>query len=108
MSFEEKTIEEDGTKYHLKLLTLKNANMAFFYNGDMQLGTLAISMPKSVDDIPMTSSVLIGGKYMIASRFLAEKIAAKTNKMSLVSVFTTLPEKDALRTFAKILDKNLK
>lgn len=108
MSFEEKTIEEDGTKYHLKLLTLKNANIAFFYDGDMQLGTLAISMPKSVDDIPMTSSVLIGGKYMITSRFLAEKIAAKTNKMSLVSVFTTLPEKDALRTFTKILDKNLK
>ena len=107
MSFKEVTLEEEGIEYHLKLLSLENAAVAFFYEGDMRLGTLACSLPKSIDTLPATSSVLIGGKYLICSKFLAERLAAKTNKISLVSVYTTLPERNALRIFSKLLDKPL-
>ncbi len=104
MFSEEKIIEEGGVKYHLKISKLENASIAFFYEGTFKLGTLAFSMPRSRNSLPATSSVLIGGKYIITSRFLAEKLAAKTNKMSLVSVHTAMPEKNALRIFSKLLD----
>ena len=107
MCSEEKSIEEGGVKYHLKISRLENATVAFFYEGVMRLGTLAFSLPKNKNSWPTTSSVLIGGKYMITSRFLAERLAGRTNKMSLVSVYTTLPEKNALRIFSKLLDESL-
>ena len=102
-----KFIEEGEEKYHLRISRLENAVVAFFYEGAMRLGTLAFSLPKPKNAWPTTSSVLIGGKYMVTSRFLAERLAAKTNKMSLVSVYTTLPEKKALRIFSKLLDESL-
>ena len=51
------------------------------------------------------SSVLIGGKYLMTTRALAERLAGKTGKIALVSLFTELGESDALRIYAKLLDK---
>jgi hypothetical protein len=51
------------------------------------------------------SSVLVGGKYMMTTRALAEKLAGKTGKITLVSLFTELEETEALRIYAKLLDK---
>src|SRR2546426_1069022 len=52
-----------------------------------------------------TSSVLLGGKYLIAARALAERSAAIFKKMSLVSLNTTLSEGEALRVYSALLDK---
>ena len=73
----------------------------------MRLGILAFSLPKPKNAWPTISSVLIGGKYMVISRFLAEKFAAKTNKMSLVFVYTALPEREPLKIFSRLLDESL-
>jgi hypothetical protein len=84
---------------------MDNAVLAFCYEGTMKIGTLAISTPGLRDGAVGTSSVLIGGKYLIAARALAERSAAVFNKMSLVSLNTTLAEGEALRMYSALLDK---
>ena len=42
---------------------------------------------------------------MMTTRSLAERLAAKTRKIALVSLFTELDETEALRMYAKLLDK---
>jgi hypothetical protein len=104
----EESIKEDGIEYKLKILDLENSTIAFFYNGkETLLGTLAFALPRGGTTESITSSILLGGRNIIISRFLSEKIAGKTNKMALVSVYTKLPEKKAIKIFSKIVDKYL-
>lgn len=84
---------------------MDNAVLALCYEGSLKIGTLAISTPGLRDGAVGTSSVLLGGKYLIAARALAERSAAVFNKMSLVSLNTTLTEGEALRTYSALLDK---
>jgi hypothetical protein len=84
---------------------MDNAVLAFCYEGTMKIGTLAISTPGLREGAVGTSSVLLGGKYLIAARALAERSAAVFNKMSLVSLNTTLAEGEALRMYSALLDK---
>ena len=71
----------------------------------MRLGTVAIAMPGSGEVAVGRSSVLLGGKYVMTTRALAEKLAGKTGKMALVSLFTELDEAEALRIYARLADK---
>ena len=87
------------------MLQMDNAVLALCYEGTMKIGTLAISTPGLREGAVGTSSVLIGGKYLIAARALAERAAAIFNKMSLVSLNTTLTEGEALRIYAGLFDK---
>jgi hypothetical protein len=48
---------------------------------------------------------LVGGKYLMTTRALAERIAAKAGKLAFVSLFTELGEAEALRIYVKLLDK---
>ena len=108
MSFLERSREHNGVTFHVKLLPLDNAVMAFFYEGEMKLGTLAFSMPFIGEERVGKSSVLLGGKYLIASRSLSERLAAKYNKMSLVSFHSSLPETEAFRIYLGILEERLR
>jgi hypothetical protein len=108
LSFLEGSREHNGVTFHVKLLPLDNAVMAFFYEGEMKLGTLAFSMPLTGEERIGKSSVLLGGKYLIASRSLSERLAAKYNKMSLVSFHSSLPETEAFRIYLGILEERLR
>ncbi len=104
MAFQETKLERDGIVFHLKLLDLENAVVAFFYEGPMRLGTLAFALPGLIEAAATTSSVLLGGKYLIVARSLAERMAMLLKKMSLVSVYTSLQETEAFRIFVELLD----
>jgi len=108
LSFLEGSREHNGVTFNIKLLPLDNAVMAFFYEGEMKLGTLAFSMPFTGEERVGKSSVLLGGKYLIASRSLSERLAAKYNKMSLVSFHSSLPETEAFRIYLGILEERLR
>ena len=55
---------------------------------------------------PSTSSILLGGKNATIARILAEKMASKTGKVSLVSVYLeTLDESMASPILARLVDK---
>ena len=79
--------------------------IAALAQGTMKIGTLAVSTPGLTEGVVGTSSVLLGGKYLIAARALAERSAAIFKKMSLVSLNTTLSEGEALRLYSGLLDK---
>jgi hypothetical protein len=84
---------------------MDNAILALCYEGTLKIGTLAVSTPGLTEGVIGTSSVLLGGKYLIAARALAERSAAIFKKMSLVSLSTTLSEGEALRVYSALLDK---
>jgi len=79
--------------------------IAFFFEDKMRLGTVAIAMPGNGEVAVGRSSVLVGGKYMMTTRALAEKLAGRTGRIALVSLFTELDEAEAFRIYAKLLDK---
>src|SRR5438128_9526150 len=105
MGLQEASIEREGRVHKVSLLQMDNAVLAFCYDGTMKFGTLAVSTPGLTEGVVGTSSVLLGGKYLIAARALAERSAAIFNKMSLGSLITTLAEGEALRGYSSLLDK---
>ena len=102
---QEATLEREGRVHKVNLLQMDNAVLALCYEGTMKIGTLAVSTPGLIEGVVGTSSVLLGGKYLIATRALAERSAAIFKKMSLVFLNTTLPEGEALRVYSGLLGK---
>jgi len=95
-----------GTRtFRANFSELENAVVAFLFEDRMRLGTVAIAMPGLREVAAGRSSVLIGGKYLMTSRALAEKLAAKSGRIALVSLFTELDEAEALRTYTKLVEQ---
>jgi len=101
--------EQDKSFFAVYIET-KNANQLFLSEGEDKLGTLAVAMPqpKNLVGSPL-SSVLLGDRNMTIARLLAELLVQKTNKISLVSVFTkSVTEQEAVPIFRKLMEKALK
>jgi hypothetical protein len=105
MEMMEEKLEVNSRFFRINFLRLENAIVAFFFEDRFRMGTVAIAMPGTGEVAAGRSSVLIGGKYMMTTRALAERLAGRSGKMALVSLFTELDETEALRTYAKLLDK---
>jgi hypothetical protein len=101
----EEKLEVNSRFFRVNLVQLENAVVAFMFEERMRMGTVAIAMPGTGEVAVGRSSVLVGGKYLMTTRALAERLAAKTGKIALVSLFTELDEAEALRMYAKLLDK---
>ena len=101
---------EQDTSFFAVYIEPKNANQVCLSEGEDKLGTLAVAMPqpKNLVGSPL-SSVLLGDRNMTIARLLAEILAQKTNKISLVSVFTkSVTEQEAIPILRKLMDKTLK
>ncbi len=105
MNIIEEKLEVNSRVFRINSMQLENAVVAFFFEERMRMGTVAIAMPGTGEVAVGRSSVLVGGKYMMTTRALAERLAAKTGKIALISLFTELDETEALRMYAKLLDK---
>lgn len=105
MEMTEVKLDIKSRTFRLNYSQLENAVVAFFFEDRMRMGTVAIAMPGTGEVAVGRSSVLVGGKYMMTTRALAERVAGKTGKIALVSLFTELDETEALRIYAKLLDK---
>ena len=105
MELNEVTIEVNSRVFRLNYSQLENAVIAFFFEDRMRMGTVAIAMPGTGEVAVGRSSVLVGGKYLMTSRALAERLAGKSGRIALVSLFTELDETEAFRIYAKLLDK---
>ena len=105
----EELVERDISFFAVYLET-KNANQMFLSEGEDKLGTLAVAMPqpKKLVGSPL-SSVLLGDRNMTIARLLAELLAQKTKKISLVSVFTkSFSEQEVAPILRKLMDNALK
>jgi hypothetical protein len=105
MEMNEATMEVNSRTFRVNYSGLENAVIAFFFEDRMRLGTLAIAMPGTDEVAVGRSSVLVGGKYLMTSRALAERLAGKSRRIALVSLFTELDEAEAFRIYAKLLEK---
>jgi hypothetical protein len=105
MEVTEEKLEVSSRVFRANYFRLDNAVVAFFFEDKQRMGTVAIAMPGAVEVAAGRSSVLVGAKYMMTTRALAERMAAKAGKIALVSLFTELGEAEALRMYTKLLDK---
>jgi len=103
-------MKENETLFLVLRLETKNANLILLSEGEDQLGTLAVAIPQKEKMLgPPMSSALLGDRNIIVARLLAERLAQKTGKIALASVFAkTMAEKDVGRIFLNLLDKTLK
>ncbi|UCG36393.1 MAG: hypothetical protein JSV64_07245 [Candidatus Bathyarchaeota archaeon] len=86
----------------------KNAVLAFLSESEDQLGTLAASVPQAtqMQMKPLVSSILLGDRNTATARILAERLAAKTGKIGLVSVhLSTMNETEANPILIKLFNK---
>ena len=100
-------IKLNETEYCAVRLETKNASLLLLSEGEDQLGTLAVALPQSDKMLgPPVSSILLGYRNTIIARLIAERLAHKTGKLGLASVFTNkLSDTDAGTVFLKLFDK---
>jgi len=100
-------MKENETLFLALRLETKNSDIILLSEGEDQLGTLAVAIPQGEKMLgPPLSSVLLGDRNVIVTRMLAERLAAKTGKIALASVFTkTMAERQAGPIFLKLFDK---
>jgi hypothetical protein len=89
----------------VNLIELENAMIFFVFENVERLGTVAIALPRIGIEGSGPASILVGASYQTVSKILAEKVASKFNKISLVSVYTSLPESMVLKTSIDLLEK---
>jgi hypothetical protein len=86
----------------------KNAVLVFLSEGEDQLGTLAASVPPATEILSQAviSSVLLGDRNTVTTRMLAERLASKTGKIGLVSIYLrTISETEAIPALTKLFEK---
>jgi hypothetical protein len=81
-------IQEGDVHFVAVYLEINNGCIVLLSEGEDQLGTLAVAIPPSAQTTtPSLSSVLIGDRNVMMARIFAERLAAKVNKIGLVSVY---------------------
>ena len=101
-------ILEKNTRFLAIHIETKNAVLVLLSEAEDQLGTLAASVPTSTELLtpPSLSSVLLGDRNTIMARMLAERLAAKTGKIGLVSIYLkTISETEASPIIVKLFEK---
>ncbi len=103
---QEETKERD-TLFLTTYIEMENASLFFLSERERRLGTLAIAIPQKERNIGLPlSSILLGDRNVIITRILAERLASKMNKISLVSVFIrSIDEKETGPILFRILEK---
>lgn len=100
-------ISEKNMHFLAIYIETKNASLVLLSEAEDQLGTLAASVPSIELRIqPLLSSVLLGDRNTTTARMLAERLAAKTGKIGLVSVYLkTVSETEANPVLMKLFEK---
>jgi len=100
-------IIEENVKFLAIFIETKNSCIFMLSQNEDRLGTLVAAIPPGKGLIgPSTSSVLLGGKNATIARIIAEKMASKTSKVSLVSVYLeTLDESVAGPILVRLVEK---
>ena len=100
-------IKLNETDYCAVRLETKNATLLLLSEYEDQLGTLAVALPQQDKMLgPPVSSILLGERNAVIASLIAERLAHKTGKLGLASVFTNrLSDTDAGTVFLKLFDK---
>jgi hypothetical protein len=98
---------EENTHFLAACLETKNSCLILLSEREDRLGTLAVAVPKPSDTPGLpASSVLLGDRNMVSARMFAEYVAARTDKIALVSIYLeTATEIQAQSIFKKLIEK---
>ncbi|MGC8961638.1 MAG: proteasome assembly chaperone 4 family protein [Candidatus Bathyarchaeia archaeon] len=96
-----RSLRWNGDKLSLEILNLENSVIVFLYDSERGLGTLAFAIPGGNGG--GRSVVLLGGKYTLLSRIVAERMAHKYGKPVLALIKLKLPEYESMRRAAQLL-----
>jgi len=85
----------------------KNSCLILLSEKEDKLGTLAIAVPKPKDLLGSpSSSTLLGDKNAVSARMFAEYVAAKKEKIALVSIYLeTMSETQAQSILKRLVEK---
>jgi hypothetical protein len=106
-----RVVKEEAIEQNVHFLAvyveMKNSCLVILSEREDKLGTMAIAVPKPKDIFaPPTSSVLLGDKNAISARMFAEFVAAKKEKIAVVSIYLeTASEIQAQSIFKKLIEK---
>ena len=103
-------LKEEANLFLAMHIETKNSSIILLSEGEDQIGTLAVAIPRieKMSGEPL-SSILLGDRNSLTSRLLAERLAQRTGKISLTSVFAkTINEQQASKVFFKLFEKILK
>jgi hypothetical protein len=100
-------IVEQNMHFLAVYMEAKNSVLILLSEREDKLGTLAIAVPKPKDLLaPPSSSILIGDKNAISARMFAEYLAAKKEKIALVSIYLEMmDETQAQSIFKRLIEK---
>jgi len=103
-------MRENETLFLALRLETKNANLLLISEYEDQLGTLAVALPPTEKMIGSpVSSILLGDRNTILARLLAERLAQKTGKIALVSVFAKkVGDRNAGTIFLRLFEKTFR
>ncbi len=84
-----------------------NSCLVLLSEREDKLGTLAIAVPRPKDLLgPPSSSILLGERYSVSARMFAEHVAARKNKIALVSIYLDqMDEFRAQSVFKRLMEK---
>lgn len=102
-------IVEKDTHFLSVYVEAKNSCLIMLSEREDKFGTLAVAVPKPKDMLgPVASSVLLGDKNMILARMFAEYVAAKKEKIALVSIYLeTASEVQAQSVLKRLMEKTI-
>jgi len=100
---------EKNTRFLVIYLETKNACLILLSEAEDQLGTLTAAVPPRERLLgPPVSSVFMGDRNTAIARTLAERLAARTQKIALVSIYLkTISESEAAPILLKLVEKVL-
>lgn len=103
-------IFEKNVRFLAICLETKNACLVLLSEAEDQLGTLTVAVPPGRGMVgPPISSVFMGDRNTTIARILAERLASKTQKIALVSIFLkTVSEAEAGPILLKLVERLLK
>ena len=103
-------LKEEANLFLAMHIETKNSSIILLSEGEDQIGTLAVAIPRieKMSGEPL-SSILLGDRNSLTSRLLAERLAQRTGKIALTSVFAkTINDQQASKVFFKLFEKILK
>ena len=101
-------ITENDKQFSALHIEAENAVLVLLSEGEDRLGTLAASVPSTIEmrSQSVFSSILLGDRNVTTARMLAERWASKTRKIALVSVFLkTVKEAEAAPILVRLMEK---